>query len=127
MTPIMTKQEMFCQIWCEYEPTFEAFKAHAAPKVETAKHNNPSPMLEHGEDFLCASCVPWLHFTSLTQADYAFSQTIPVLAWGKLKNNIIPVSCRFNHSFMDGLHVSRFFNNIEERFTGKHDLNSPTD
>ena len=121
MTPIMTEQEMFCQIWCEYEPTFEAFKKQALPKIEAAKHNNPSPMVDHGEDFICASCVPWLHFTSITQADYSFSQAIPILAWGKMKNNLIPISCKFNHCFMDGLHVSRFFNKIEQRFAGKHD------
>jgi len=122
MTPIMTEQEMFCQIWCEYEPTYEAFKAKTAPKIEAAKHNQPAPMIEHGEDFFCASCVPWLHFTSITQADLSFSQTVPILAWGKMKDNLIPISCKFSHCFMDGLHVSRFFDKVEQRFAGRSQI-----
>ena len=117
MTPVMTKHEMFCQIWCEYESDFELFKAAAVPEVEKAKNSMPSPMEDHGQDFFCANCVPWLHFTSMTHADYSFNQTVPVLAWGKMgEDNTIPITCKFNHCFMDGLHVSRFFNKIMESF-----------
>lgn len=116
MTPIMTREEMFRQIWCEYAPTYAEFLLEAAPKVEAAKRGTPAPMLEHGDDYLCASCLPWLHFTSITQADLAFGQAVPILAWGKIKNGLIPISCKFSHSFMDGLHVSRFFSHIEESF-----------
>lgn len=116
MTPIMTEQEMFRQIWCEYAPTFAAFAADAAPRVAAAKRDAPSPMEEHGEDFLCASCLPWLHFTSVTQAEYHFGQAIPILAWGKMHNNCVPISCKFNHAFVDGLHASRFFAHIEKSF-----------
>jgi len=119
MTPIMTEQELFRQIWCEDAPTYEEFKAAAAPKVEAAKQEDPAPLSDHGEDFFCASCVPWLHFTSVTQADLSFSQTVPILAWGKMENNLIPISCKFSHCFMDGLHVSRFFHGIEQHFAGR--------
>lgn len=123
MTPIMTPQEMFCQIWCEYEPDFACFKESAAPKVEKAKNDVPSPMEGHGEDFICASCLPWLHFTSVTQADYSFDQTIPILAWGKMDQDCrVPVSCKFNHKLMDGLHVSRFFNKIGQSFSEPESL-----
>lgn len=116
MTPIMTEREMFRQIWCEHAPTFAAFAAEAVPKVEAAKRGAPSPMEEHGEDFFCASCLPWLHFTSVTQAEYHFGQAIPILAWGKMQNGLIPISCKFNHAFVDGLHASRFFAHIGESF-----------
>jgi chloramphenicol O-acetyltransferase type A len=123
MTPILTKHEMFCQIWCEYEATFSLFKANAAPEVEKAKSNMPSPMEDHGEDFFCASCVPWLHFTSTTPADYSFNQMVPVLTWGKMgKDNSVPISCNFNHCLLDGLHVSRFFNKIEQSFANPDSL-----
>lgn len=116
MTPIMTGGEMFRQVWCEYAPTFDAFAAQAAPKVTEAKGGAPLVMEEHGEDFLCASCLPWVHFSSVTQAEYTFGQTVPILAWGMLKNGLIPVSCKFNHAFVDGLHASRFFAGIEKGF-----------
>lgn len=116
MTPIMTKQEMFRQVWCEYTPSFGEFSDSAIPKIEAAKQDSPSPMEEHGEDFMCASCLPWLHFTSVTQADFSVEQVVPILAWGKMKNGVIPISCKFNHAFLDGLHVSRFFESVEHSF-----------
>ncbi len=117
MTPIMTASEMFHQIWCEYEPDFAAFRDAAAPLVAEAGNGSPAPMEEHGADFLCASCVPWLHFEALNPADYAFSQDIPVLTWGRLEDGRIPVSVKFNHCFVDGLHVGRFFRQLEEGFS----------
>ena len=122
MTPIMTEQQMFRQIWCEYSPDFSAFADEAAPKVASAKKGTPSPMKEHGEDFLCASCLPWLHFSAVSQAEYHFGQAIPILAWGKMKNGLIPISCKFSHAFADGLHVSRFFADIELSFANPDTL-----
>ena len=116
MTPIMTKSEMFQQIWCEYAPDFMAFKQSAVPLVEKAKSGEPSPMEDHGQDFFCASCLPWLHFGSITQAQYTFDQSVPILAWGKLENGKIPISVQFDHCFMDGLFVSRFFEHIRHGF-----------
>lgn len=122
MTPIMTEYEMFRQIWCEYAPTFAWFSEDAVPKVAAAKRGRPSPMEDHGDDFLCASCLPWLHFTSVTQADYYFGQAVPILAWGKMKKGEMPFSCKFHHGFMDGLHVGRFFADIENSFANPDSL-----
>ena len=123
MTPILTTQELFHQIWCEYEPDYVSFKTVSSPKVESAKNDEPSPMEGHGEDFICASCVPWLHFTSITQANYHFDQTIPILAWGRMDaNRQVPISCKFNHCLMDGIHVGRFFQKIEKSFSDPESL-----
>ncbi len=116
MTPVMTHSEMFRQVWCEHAPTYPEFKMDAAPKVEAAKLGSPSPMEGHSDDFVCASCVPWLHFSSVTNAAYESHQSIPIITWGAMKNGVVPVSCRFNHMFVDGLHASRFFAEIERGF-----------
>ena len=116
MTPIMTQNEEFQQIWCEYEPDFPQFNAVAKPLVEAAKQGYSGPLTNHGEDYICASCIPWLHFAGATQADLTFDETVPILAWGKMKDGKVPINCRFNHYFVDGLHFSRFFNKIEDSF-----------
>lgn len=125
MTPIMTDQEMFRQIWCEYAPSFPEFVQDAAPKVEAAKHAEPAPMENHGSDFICASCQPWLHFSAFAQASLSFGEAVPILAWGKIKNGIIPIGCKFHHGFIDGLHVSRFFAAIEKSFAEPGTLWTP--
>lgn len=116
MTPIMTGAEMFRQIRCEYEPAFPAFRAIAAAQVAAAKEGRPC-MTEEGCDFICASCVPWVHFTGIDHAQYTFSQELPILTWGKMsEEGKIPVGVKFSHSFLDGLHVGRFFNSLETSF-----------
>lgn len=116
MTPIMTQHEMFRQVWCEYAPTFDEFAEEATRIVEAAKLDSPSGMTQRGEDFICASCQPWLHFTAIMQSEYSFGQAVPILSWGKMKNGLVPISCKFNHAFLDGLHVARFFGSIEQSF-----------
>lgn len=122
LTPIMTESESFHQVWCEYEPDFPAFKARVAPDIERAKRGNPSPLVGRGADFLCASCVPWMHFESIAHAEYGFAQTIPVLTWGKLRDGLIPIGVKFNHCFVDGLHASRFFDAVEHGFAAPETL-----
>lgn len=116
MTPIMTPDEMFHQIWCEYEDDFATFKAITNPKIESAKNSTPSPMVNHGDDFLCANCAPWLHFESITQTTYHSHQAVPILAWGKMVDGKIPFAIQLNHSFVDGLHTSRFFEKLQNYF-----------
>ena len=116
MTPIMTQDEEFRQVWCGYESDFTRFKEASVPLIEAAKCSVPGPSVKHGEDYICASCIPWLHFAGGTQADLTFEQAVPILAWGKMLDGKVPINCRFNHYFVDGLHFSRFFNKIEESF-----------
>jgi len=122
MTPIMTDREMFNSIWCEYAPTFAEFVKEAAPKAEEARRSPVTLLQGHGEDFICANCLPWLHFTSVTQAEYGSSQAAPILSWGKLENGRVPISCKFHHAFVDGLHAARFFGHIEESFANPDTL-----
>ncbi len=123
MTPVMTGEEMFRQVWCEYEADFPTFRQQVEPLVAAAGAGEPAPMPEHGEDFFCASCNPWTHFSAVTQADYSFHQFVPILAWGKMSaEGIVPVACKFNHCLMDGLHTGRFFDNVEANFGAPESL-----
>lgn len=74
------------------------------------------------ENFFCASCLPWLHFSAMTHAEYYVGAAVPALTWGKLKNGIIPVAGRFNHAFVDGLHASRFYAEVEYYFANPQAL-----
>ncbi|MEJ8716483.1 CatA-like O-acetyltransferase, family 1, partial [Klebsiella pneumoniae] len=96
MTPVMTVGEGFRQVWCDNAPEFTAFSAAATPKIVAARETYPAPLIVDGEHFICASCLPWLHFTSMTHAEYAVGAAVPALTWGKLQNGVIPVAGRFN-------------------------------
>lgn len=133
MTPVMTEHELFRQAWCDYAPDFDAFADAARPRIEEARRAAPAPRpastttstAGEREDFICASCAPWLHFTSVTAADHHFDQAVPILTWGKMKNGDIPLAVKFSHAFLDGLHVGRFFDAIEHGFAHPESLYAP--
>ncbi|MBJ3815998.1 CatA-like O-acetyltransferase [Shimwellia pseudoproteus] len=127
MSPVMTDQESFRQIWCEYAPDFPRFARVTREHVRAAQHGTPAPMLDHGDDFFCASCLPWTHFSGMTHGEYHYGQSVPAMTWGKLQNGIIPVAGKFNHALVDGLHVSRFFALLAHSFANPHTLWEPVD
>ena len=121
----MTAQEGFRQVWCDNAADFSTFSRAATPSINAAKHTAPAPLIVKGENFFCASCLPWLHFSAITHAEYYVGAAVPALTWGKLKNGIIPVAGKFNHAFVDGLHASRFFARVEEGFAEPDTLWQP--
>ncbi len=115
LTPIMTPQEEFCMALTEYADTFAEFRRMAEPAVAAAKRGEFDPSVRERTDFICASCVPHYHFTSLTQAALSLSQSIVILAWGRMDSNgRIPIALQLNHALVDGLHVGRFLARLEE-------------
>ncbi len=117
-TPIMTADELFISIILEYADTFAEFAESAIPLIEAAQKSRSTPAIPGRPDIITASCVPWFSFTAITQANFSFNQSSPVLAWGKMKpDGCVPISVQFNHSLMDGLHVGRFIAALEENFT----------
>lgn len=79
MTPVMTAQEGFRQVWCDNAADFAAFSAAATPKIDAAKRTAPAPLIVNGENFFCASCLPWLHFSAMTHAEYYVGAAVPAL------------------------------------------------
>ena len=116
MTPVMGAEDMFHEAWCDSAPDFLSFKASASPRIEAAKAGNGCCLTEERQDFICANCIPWLHFESMSSAHYDFQQSVPILTWGKLEDGKIPVAVKLNHCFMDGLHAGRFFDALADGF-----------
>ena len=62
------------------------------------------------------SCIPWLHFESMTNVTYSPLQIYPVIAWGKLVNGTIPISLTVSHIFFFGYHFKLFYEGVEKYF-----------
>ncbi len=98
-------------------PEFTAFSAAGHAEDCRGKRDIPGAAHRRWRAFyLRQLSASWLHFTSMTHAEYAVGAAVPALTWGKLQNGVIPVAGRFNHAFVDGLHASRFYALVEEGF-----------
>jgi chloramphenicol O-acetyltransferase type A len=119
MTPVMTVEEGFRQVWCDNAPS----SPPSAPRQRRRSSRQ--------RDIAGAAHRRWRAFY-LRQ----LSAVAPLhlddpcgicrrrggarAHLGKLQNGVIPVAGRFNHAFVDGLHASRFLP------SSKRDLATPS-
>lgn len=82
------------------------------------------------------SCVPWVSYTGLIMPYPDRNLSIPNIVWGKYKKEkvlvledgkvtekekiTIPVTLLVNHALVDGIHIGRFWANVEEELRGFH-------
>ena len=110
---------------------FAQYLKESRVKQDAALH---SEHLEEEEGdvlgLLFISCVPWLNYTEAMMPYPGGRFSNPSFCWGGYKTEkylaleegrvtekvktTIPVSVFFNHALIDGIHVSRFFDNLSD-------------
>ena len=70
------------------------------------------------------SCIPWLHFESMTNVTYSPHQIYPVITWGKLVDGTIPISLTVSHIFFFGYHFKLFYEGVEKYFNNPELINN---
>lgn len=70
-------------------------------------------------DLIYYSVIPWVSFTSFKHASrLEQTRTIPRIVFGKIfddtDHKLMPMSVEVNHIIMDGIHVGKFFNYMQD-------------
>ncbi len=96
----------------------DEFLRYALPLHEAARQgagieeDDPLPLF-------FVSCVPWLHYTSLVQPTPVPADSNPRITFGKYVRRgaqyVIPVTLLCHHALVDGLHISRFYQALDEK------------
>ena len=107
----------YCYCRLEADRPFGEFLPYAAAEQERVKG---TPSLEDGEDgesLLFVSCVPWLSYTALTQPTPTPADSNPRINWGRWYRQegrtLLPVTLLANHALVDGIHIARFYENLD--------------
>jgi chloramphenicol O-acetyltransferase type A len=71
------------------------------------------------DDLIYFTVLPWVSFTSFAHARTpGRGESVPRIAFGKFINEneriMLPISVEVHHALMDGLHVGRYLNGLEE-------------
>lgn len=106
----------YCRLECD--KPFDDFLRYAAPLHEAAKR--ASDITEDDSlPLLFVSCVPWLAYTAIVQPTPDPPDSNPRLTWGKYDRRdgrvTLPVSLLCHHALVDGLHLSRFYQALDEQ------------
>jgi chloramphenicol O-acetyltransferase type A len=70
-------------------------------------------------DLIYFSVIPWVSFTSFKHASqFNNRQTVPRMVFGKIFDSgdrkLMPFSVEVHHALVDGVHVGKFFNRLQE-------------
>lgn len=109
-------------IYVEYSEDFEVFNKSLQMEI-TAVHNSTGLRLSNEElnkDLIRHSTIPWSSFTALLHpTNLNPKESVPKITFGKfsIKNGrkYLPVSIEAHHGLVDGLHLSRYFQNFQKQ------------
>ena len=116
---ILRPDETFAFVRLEPAGTVNEFAARGeaaiAKAVRQRRLRSPG---KTADDIVFHSVLPWMRFTSLTNALPGRGDSIPRVVFGRCapegRRMKMPVAVEVHHALVDGLDVARFF----ERFTG---------
>ncbi|WP_312611819.1 CatA-like O-acetyltransferase [Oscillibacter sp.] len=87
--------------------------------LETAKYGGTMEESEDHEEFFFVSCVPWLRYTGMVQPVPSPAYSNVRLSWGKWTEEngriSLPVTILAHHALVDGVHIGRFYEELEHR------------
>lgn len=105
----------FCHVG--YDEDFPAFAARA---VESMAHVRENPTMDDPDrdDCLYMTAIPWVSFTSFMHPLRLYpADSVPRFAWGKFFEEggslKMPLSVQGHHAVMDGLHVGRYYAELQ--------------
>lgn len=89
----------------------EQNKARMAPTIEEDPKDT--------EDLLYLSTLPWISYTALMNPTPVPADSHPRITWGKAYTQgervLLPMTVLCNHALVDGLHMARFYQNLDEQ------------
>jgi chloramphenicol O-acetyltransferase type A len=121
-TTIPIADERFDFAYLDYDEDFGRF--HAAAREAMARARADGGRMEARDDrtdLIHYSAVPWVSFTSLSHArNWGREDSVPKIVFGKVSDQngrrFMPVSVEVHHALMDGLHVGRYLEKLQECF-----------
>ncbi|GKX31208.1 chloramphenicol acetyltransferase [Vallitalea longa] len=116
---VMGDDELFGFCKVDYYNDFESFRKNAEIKIKKAQENISVEEDSNEDDVLYLTSLPWVSFTGITHpSNIKNVDSIPRLGWGKyfVENDImkLPFSILVHHALVDGIHVGKYFEMIQE-------------
>ena len=108
-------------IYFEYDADFRRVHAEAIRAREAARATPVGRLdtQDHRTDLVHFSSLPWIEFTGLSHArNWSGEDSVPKITFGRYHGSErvrMPISVEVHHALMDGLHVGRFLERLQER------------
>lgn len=118
-TTVLLPNESFSFAYFDYQEDFNKFIDEAQASVAAIRSGEKPFKPLDGDDRIHFTVLPWVSFSSFAHArNKTRAVSVPKVAFGKFirdKERVyLPTSVEVHHALMDGLHVGRYLNRLEE-------------
>lgn len=116
---VPTEAGSFRYAYVPWQPDFGAFDAVARRLIDLARQGASLNANEGQTDAVAyLSCLPWLDFTSVTNALPGPEDCIPRVSWGKIVpeqgRHRMAMALEVHHALVDGAHVGACFAAVQQ-------------
>ncbi|MFX0151051.1 MAG: CatA-like O-acetyltransferase [Candidatus Hodarchaeota archaeon] len=116
---ILVNEDIFSFCTVDYTENFSIFAARSAESINEVKTHPTLNDDPERDDLLFMSPIPWVSFTSFIHPMHFHPvDSVPRFAWGKTfeEGGIlkIPLSVQGHHAVMDGIHMGRFYEKVQD-------------
>jgi chloramphenicol O-acetyltransferase type A len=118
-TTELVGDEQLAFLYFDYQDDYAEFRANAA-RARTAVTAGAGAIGDRPErtDVIHFSSLPWVAFTSISHArNWRREDSIPKITFGRYHwaggRATMPLSVEVHHALMDGVHVARFFEQLQ--------------
>jgi chloramphenicol O-acetyltransferase type A len=118
---ILTEGDLFSFCTIDYIQDFSIFADRATARMKAVMERPTLKDPPGRDDLLYMTALPWVSFTAFTHPMKQHpADSIPRFAWGKFfkeQDHLkMPLSVQGHHALMDGLHMGRFYGQVQEYF-----------
>lgn len=129
---LLNSNNQLCFGAARYDADPNVFLRRTREAMERAKNAQQLDLGPAGQDVLYLSCVPWVHFTSVSHPmRLGQPDSIPRITWGRFepkdgksekdgKREKVAVNLQVHHGLADGLHISQFMLALEALCADPH-------
>lgn len=118
-THLQPGSDIFVMVECDQYETMKEFAEMNRKKGEIPLENSGLSALSGRNDIINFSCIPWVSYTHFVRTiSKAGVDCNPKMTFGKFKREndkvLLPFSCQTHHGMMDGVHVGKYIQRLEE-------------
>lgn len=115
----MREDESICYCTLHHDMPWNEYIVYAQNQQQLARSGGVFQEYDEVLGYYFVSIIPWLHYSALLQPAACGDESNPRITWGKFKQDNngrlkLPLSILAHHALVDGIHITRFYENISE-------------
>ncbi len=110
---------LYCYCTVSHHMPWHTYMTSAAELQRKAREAATIDEDSDVEAYLFCSCIPWIHYSSITNPFKDRFDTNPRISWGKYEEDfrgrlMMPLTVAAHHSLVDGIRIADFFTETEK-------------